>query len=628
MASTDCGARRERRPYARVVTAPRTRIEVTDLVEFLQRQESVSGVQRVIAETVPLMLAADPGALLAVLDRGRGVFVDLTPGESASMFGGSVDRAATAAAATGCLDRASMAAPAVIDDSTVFVFLGAVWINDALMLAARDAHAAGARCVYLLYDLTPVLQTGHTAAVNQLFDRYLSLVTQTASGVPAISASSRADYERHCARMGWTAPPGAVTGLPGGLDPALFDTQLNPWPRPFVLFVGTVESRKNHLLALRAWQRLLDRHGPDAVPDLVCVGRLGWHAAEFLREYVDTDGLDGKLSVLSTSVSDADLARFYAHCEFTIYPSNYEGWGLPVTESLAFGKVAIVAQNSSLPEAGRDLAVYFASNDLDAFVAAIEKKALDLDARAALEARIAADDDPPITWQHVADVMTAEVARAASMESRSVVFPEIELGREYMLATGSPAPDTGHADQYLAHLQSDGRTPLLNQPRGDRDFEVVDAALIGTFGSPQVWGNELRPGRRVDFRFTRPVGGPLTLLLSTRSMPGVATIEATGPGGPLREEVYLGSVVSLPLGDGLVGEHAQVCLTVVDASDSIEGFLGIRSFVVLHADDLQAEVIAHKAAAAALRQELDFLTNTRSWKVTAPLRRLKGRGSA
>jgi hypothetical protein len=110
-------------------------------------------------------------------------------------------------------------------------------------------------------------------------------------------------------------------------------------------------------------------------------------------------------------------------------------------------------------------------------------------------------------------------------------------------------------------------------------------------------------------------------------MPGVATIEAAGPGGPVREDVYLGSVVSLPLGDGRAGEPAHVSFSVVDAHDSIEGFLGIRSFVVLRADDLQAQVVAHKAAAAALRQEMDFMMQTRSWKVTAPLRRMKGRGT-
>lgn len=608
-----------------------TLLDVTDLVEFLQRQESVSGVQRVIAETAPLLLAADAKAHAVVLDRGRGVFVALTSEETGALVrtgAGShnpaPDRPALAAAATACLARAGAAEPVAIDEGTVLVFLGAVWINDALMLAARGAHAAGARCVYLLYDLTPVLEAGHTAAVNRLFDRYLLLVTQTGSAVPAISASSRRDYERHCREHGRVPPPGGVTGLPCGLAPDRFDTAEPPWPRPYALFVGTVESRKNHLIALHAWQRLIERHGSDAVPDLVCIGRLGWHSDAFLREYLDTAGLDGKVSVLSTSVPDDELARFYAHAEFTVYPSRYEGWGLPVSESLAFGKVAVVADNSSLPEAGGELADYFPTDDLGAFVAAIETRALDLDARRATEARIARHSADPITWADVAQVLQQEVAH---VESVPQVFPAVELGREYVLTVGQPAPDAGYADQYFAHLLAEGRTPLLGQPRGERDFEVVDAAVVGMLGSPQTWGVELRPGRRVDFRFVRPVDGDLTLLVATRSMPGFAVVESTGPGGPTRQELYLGSVLQVPLGAGRAGEPAQASVSVVDASDSVEGFVGLRSFVVLRADDLTTQVVAHRAAAAALRQELDFMMGTRSWKVTAPLRRLKGRGS-
>ena len=363
-------------------------------MEFLQRKESVSGVQRVIAETAPLILAADPAAAVIILDRPRGVFVQLTPVETdvlvrrGVMAGQAVDRDQLAAAASGALARARTAAPVVVDPACVVVFLGAVWINDALMLAARDAHAAGARCVYLLYDLTPVLETGHTAAVNKLFDRYLALVAQTASRVPAISRSSRTDFEAYCRDHEWAAPAGGVTGLPCGITPGQFDTAASPWPRPYALLVGTVESRKNHLLALRAWARLIDEGGPDAVPDLVCVGRLGWHADAFLDEYVRTRGLDGKVSVLSSGISDAELARFYAHAEFTVYPSRYEGWGLPVSESLAFGKLPVVAYNSSLPEAGGDLAAYFASDDLDDFVAVLRARALDLDARRQAEERI------------------------------------------------------------------------------------------------------------------------------------------------------------------------------------------------------------------------------------------------
>ena len=62
---------------------------------------------------------------------------------------------------------------------------------------------------------------------------------------------------------------------------------------------------------------------------------------------------------LLQDVSDAQLASFYEGCLFTIYNSFYEGWGLPVTESFAFGKIVVTPSHSSLIEAGRGGAVFF-----------------------------------------------------------------------------------------------------------------------------------------------------------------------------------------------------------------------------------------------------------------------------
>ena len=613
---------------------PEVLLDVTDLVEFLQRQESVSGVQRVIAETAPVMLAADPSITPVLLDRTRGELVPLTNAEvdallrtGAGSGNQAPERGAIAAAASAAIDRARGATPASVDSGTVVVFLGAVWINDALMLAARRAHAAGARCLYLLYDLTPVLQTGHTAAVNRLFERYLLLVTETGSTVPAISASSRRDYEAYCADRGWQAPDGGVTGLPCGLAPGQFDTSEPPWPRPYALFVGTVESRKNHALALAAWQRLIETAGgrAGARPRLhrstrLARGRLPGR----LRPH---PWPDGKVSVLSSSVPDADLAAFYAHADFTVYPSRYEGWGLPVSESLAFGRLPVVADNSSLPEAGRDLAAYFASDDVDDFVRVLEAEALDPEARARHEDRIAADTTPPITWQQVATVIMDEVARVA------------DDGRQDAGVPPDRARPRVHAGGGLAGAGQRLRRPVPRAPAGrGPDPDAAPAArgaglrdrgqaVIGAVGSPQAWGYELRPGpqRRHPGHppGRRPARGPAR-------HPGDARGGAhrrRRPRGPVSEQVYLGSVVTLPLGDGQAGEPAQVTLTVTDAHDSVEGFLGIRSLVVLRADDLTAQVVAHKSAADALRQELDFVMGTRSWKVTAPLRKWKGRGA-
>lgn len=602
----------------------KTWIDVTDLVEFWQRKESVSGVQRVIARTAPLLLDQLPDAAAVILDRGRGVFVALSVPEQHVLLpredGGDPQLRATVAHTA--LERARSAEAIQVGAGDVVLFLGAVWIADAVMLAARRLHADGARCVYLLYDLTPVLQTGHTAAVNHLFERYLSLVLATASRVPAISASSRRDFEHYAERSGLLAPPGAATGLPSGLVP--HSDVANPWSRPFVLFVGTIEARKQHALAFEAWRRLRESHTD--LPDLVCIGRLGWHSEDFLEPYVHTRGLDGLVSVLSHSVSDDAVAAFLQHAEFTIYPSAYEGWGLPVSESLAFGKVVIAANNSSIPEAGGELASYFATGDLDDFIGVIERDGLDPARRRELESRIRTEFHD-VTWQHVADILINEIQLARAAQGGKAVIPTVELGREVMLSVPTERPDAGYADQVFEHLRSEGLTPLLGQARDTRDFAIADAALIGEFGSPQTWGLELRPGRHCDLRITRPVDGELVALFATRSMPGVVLVESVGPGGPTRQEVYLGSVMTIPLGAGRTGEVSHARITVTNAEDSVEGFLGLRSFVLLRADDLQAQVLAHKAAADALRQELDFITNTRSWKVTAPLRQWKGRGS-
>ncbi len=606
-----------------------TYIDVTDLVEFLQRKESVSGVQRVVVETTPRILATDSNAHAVVLDRTRGAFIALNAQEQQNLITTGVrsntNRDELAQQATLTLNRAKTANAIELRTNSTLVFLGALWIADSLMLAARDAHARGARLVTLLYDLTPVMETGHTAAVNRLFDRYLHLIATAASRVPAISQSSRNDFVDYCSQHELPAPSGGVTGLPSGLSPTQHTG--NPWPREYVLFVGTIESRKNHLLALKAWQELINKLGAENVPDLVCIGRLGWNSNEFIDQYLATGGLGGKVSVLSTSVSDADLASFYEHCEFTIYPSRYEGWGLPVSESLAFAKLPIVANNSSLPEAGGDLAVYFESENQASLVTAVEQYGLNEVNRREREQRITQQPMQAVTWDHVASVLINEIEIAQSTPVREAMYPEIALGKEYVLAINPTAPDAGHADQYFAHKSEHGVTPLLQQQRDQQDYQVVDSALRGNFGSPQTWGYEVRPGNRIDLTIQRPVSGELIALLATRSMPGVVTVATAGPGGPKSEEVYLGSVLELNLGSGSQGEGALVSFNVTNATDSIEGFLGIRSFVILEASDQQAQVLAHKSAAQALRQELDYLTNTRSWKVTAPLRKLKGRGS-
>lgn len=157
--------------------------------------------------------------------------------------------------------------------------------------------------------------------------------------------------------------------------------------RDFALVVGTFELRKNHCLIARAAHNLYPRL-KDRIPHILLVGRPGW-GAEFIEgEFASTGYLGGRIRVLP-DVTDSELANLYAACRFTIFPSFVEGWGLPVQESLAFGRPCLASSATSIPEAGLDLATYFDPCDLPAFQDLLARWIEDDAEVVAAEARIA-----------------------------------------------------------------------------------------------------------------------------------------------------------------------------------------------------------------------------------------------
>jgi glycosyltransferase involved in cell wall biosynthesis len=125
--------------------------------------------------------------------------------------------------------------------------------------------------------------------------------------------------------------------------------------RPFVLCVCTIEARKNHVYLFYIWQMMIDA-GLD-VPDLVFVGRPGWRVADLLGQIEASRYLENRLHVVH-GLSDTELATLYDRCMFTVFPSFVEGWGLPVGESLAYGKVCVASSITSIPEVGGEFALY------------------------------------------------------------------------------------------------------------------------------------------------------------------------------------------------------------------------------------------------------------------------------
>lgn len=150
---------------------------------------------------------------------------------------------------------------------------------------------------------------------------------------------------------------------------------LNATHLPYALFVGTLESRKNIWTLVNAWKALLDEVGP-TIPRLILAGKPGWgkdDADDLLRS---TGNLNGHVRICERPL-DFELAFLYQQCLFTVFPSYYEGWGLPIGESLWFKKFVITSSNSSMPEVGQDMVDYVDPYSFNSVYNGLKKVILD-----------------------------------------------------------------------------------------------------------------------------------------------------------------------------------------------------------------------------------------------------------
>jgi glycosyltransferase involved in cell wall biosynthesis len=128
-------------------------------------------------------------------------------------------------------------------------------------------------------------------------------------------------------------------------------------PARFLLAVGTLERRKNLLLVLRALE------GLPGVP-LVAVGRETPYADE-LRAFARARGIEGRVRLLS-GVSTPDLAAMYRLATVALYPSLFEGFGIPIVEALFSGTPVVTTRGGVFPEAGGPGSAYVDPGDPDA----------------------------------------------------------------------------------------------------------------------------------------------------------------------------------------------------------------------------------------------------------------------
>jgi glycosyltransferase involved in cell wall biosynthesis len=251
------------------------------------------------------------------------------------------------------------------------VSLGLDWdyLDQKVLYQLKQRH--GLRTTLICYDVIPALFPQLVVLPPGGFGAYLVDMAWCADEVLCISHHTRKDCEAVLSRLGAPVPPMHVIHLGSEVhasgEPARAPAGLavGEGERPFVLFVSTIERRKNHEILYRAWTRLRDQ---GVVPHrLVFVGMQGWGVTDLLND-MRLDPRTQSDIVLLNHVSDAELDWLYRHAAFTVFPSLYEGWGLPLVESLARGKFCLASSAASLPEAGGPHAEYLDPWDLPAWV--------------------------------------------------------------------------------------------------------------------------------------------------------------------------------------------------------------------------------------------------------------------
>jgi len=300
----------------------------------------------------------------------------------------------------------------------VFVVVGAFWVSKNYGITLRLLKRNAVRIAVLIHDLIPFThpQYVHPATREEVvkqFDGVMSVMDFVLTTTQFVAGQVRTTLQ---ARLGRSVPmflaplahtlpakTGEVRDEPGGA----FRARL---PAEYVLCVGTLEARKNHLALLETWIAL-DRKHAGRIPALVLVGKWGW-MVDGLRERLEATGYVNGRVIVFNALSDVEMEHAYRNCLFTVFPSFVEGWGLPVGESLASGKPCITSGVSSLPEVGGEFCRYIDPHDRSSLFEAIESTLLDRKGLAEWAAMIQRDFKAR-TWPEMAQIFMGRVIQAS-----------------------------------------------------------------------------------------------------------------------------------------------------------------------------------------------------------------------
>nr|WP_314187931.1 glycosyltransferase family 1 protein [uncultured Brevundimonas sp.] len=591
--------------------------DVSDFVYFIGHHDNLTGIQRVQAEIIKNLpysdtiechfmsfshkartfVGVDYGYLIEVIE-------DLArPVQSRTV---NYDREA---ARGGVLSRDGAIPPATVPkyNKSVICLLGAAWVQENYALHMHNFRRQyNARFVGLIHDLIPIFAKETCDQGTALvFERFISEFLNYSDAVLTVSQSTKNDLLRYIAQSGsdYTGSI-TVTRNGGGICRPAEGTVLKQalaTSGDFILFVSTIEGRKNHHLAFKALAQILARRGD--CPKLICVGRVGWRAEDFLNSCYETDFLNGRIQILQ-DISDSELSTLYETCKFSIYPSMYEGWGLPVGESLERGKVVIASDSSSIPEVGGPAAVYFESGSVDSLAKAIEANFYD---DSVYEKSCAAVlDYIPTTWPEVAERVVAACAQVINEPTRNL-YRTLEIGKEYPFRKVPVIDHNLNGDALSDAVMAARAKVLTNGAFRSADYNLgLDVRLGSGWCAPEHWGSWISAkGGDLIYQLDGDVDEVIVQLAYqiVGFAPNVhVKIRASGGGTLNLSNLPQNGVLVIPNVkriDGMDGSYFSLAISVsaspdtlaaISQADSRLPIIGLKSFVNIKPNDFEARL--------------------------------------
>jgi glycosyltransferase involved in cell wall biosynthesis len=249
----------------------------------------------------------------------------------------------------------------------LYLNVGHTGLDDGALSCWVQANKV--RPVYLVHDLIPLTHPQYCRpGDDQKHASRISNVLATAHGIIGNSRDTLSELGRFAASTGATLAP--TIAVPIAAIESRDTVKKKMIGRPYFVTVGTIEGRKNHLLLLHIWERLIDAMG-DGGPALIIIGQRGWEAADAFRKLDKLGKLAHHIKEIP-DCNDEDLASWIAGARALLMPSFVEGFGLPVVEALQLGTPVIASNLPVYREIVGDIPTYLDPRDATAWEDAIQ----------------------------------------------------------------------------------------------------------------------------------------------------------------------------------------------------------------------------------------------------------------